>query len=147
MGVETRDEDYNGTTITFLDLSAAIDATGSVGSDVPEIGWAVAGDVVVIGVGDAFIRSVIDTTPDTSLASTDRYEQLVGRVGREHFTSFWLDVVGLRDLVETMGAEAPDGMADYEANVKPYLEPFDAIVGAAVAGAELDRTTIILSVK
>jgi hypothetical protein len=146
LGVEIREEDYNGTTITFIDASVAVE-DGGLATDVPEIGWAVAGDVVVIGVGEPFIKAVIDTTPDASLASTDRYAALADRVGRENISSAWVDVVGLRALVESMGAEAPGGLAEYERDVKPYLEPFDALVGASVAGDGVDRTTIILSVK
>jgi hypothetical protein len=150
LGVEIREEDYNGTTITFVDVSAAVEGgglDGGLGAEVPEIGWAVAGDVVVIGVGEPFIKAVIDTTPDTSLASTDRFATLADRVGRENISAAWVDLVGLRALVESMGAEAPGGLAEYERDIKPYLEPFDALVCASVAGDGVDRTTIVLSVE
>lgn len=147
LGIEIREEDHNGTTITYLDASAAVE-DGGLAADVPEIGWAVAGDVVVIGVTDAFIKGVLDTEPDTSLASSARYSALIERVGREHIASVWVDVVGLRAVVEAMAvAQAPDGLAAYERDVKPYVEPFDALVGASVAGDDVDRTTIVLSIK
>jgi len=65
-----------------------------------------------------------------------------------HIASVWVDVVGLRGLVESMAAaEAPDGLVEYDRDIKPYLEPFDALVGASVSGDGVDRTTIVLSIK
>jgi hypothetical protein len=146
MGISTRDEDYNGTTITFLDVTEAVASQGVEG-DIPEIGWAVKGDTFVLGIGKAFITSVLDTTQATSLAESDRYRDLVGRAGREHVTSAWVDLVGLRGVIEAFGAQEPGGLGDYEQDVKPYLEPFDALVATSVAGGEFDRSTVIVSVK
>jgi hypothetical protein len=148
LGIDTREEDYNGTTITFVDLGeAASFSQGSVDAEIPEIGWAVKGDTFVLGVGDQFIKSVLDTTQATSLAESERYRDLVGRAGREHVVSAWVDLVALRGAIEAFGAMEPGGLGDYEQDVKPYLEPFDALVATSVVGDDFDRSTVIISVK
>jgi hypothetical protein len=146
MGIDTREEDYNGTSITFLDVTELAGSQGLEG-DIPEIGWAVKGDTFVIGVGDAFIKSVLDTTQATSLAESERYRDLIGRAGREHIVSAWVDLVALRGTIEAFGAQEPGGLADYEQDVKPYLEPFDALVATSAVGDDLNRSTIIISVR
>lgn len=145
LGIDTRDEDHNGTTITFLDVSEAVASQG-IDGDIPEIGWAVKGDVFVLGVGEAFIKSVLDTTQATSLAESGRYRDLVGRAGREHVVSAWVDLVALRGVLEAVAVEQGD-LGGYDEDVKPYLEPFDALVAASVSGDEFDRSTVIISVK
>jgi hypothetical protein len=148
LGIDTREEDYNGTTITFVDLGeAASFSQGGVDAEIPEIGWAVKGDTFVLGVGDQFIKSVLDTTQATSLAESERYRDLVGRAGREHVVSAWADLVALRGAIEAFGAMEPGGLGDYEQDVKPYLEPFDALVATSVVGDDFDRSTVIISVK
>ena len=61
--------------------------------------------------------------------------------------SAWVDLVALRGTIEAFGAQEPGGLGDYEKDVKPYLEPFDALVATSVAGDDLDRSTLIMSVK
>ena len=46
-----------------------------------EIAYAVTDQVVVIGSGPGFVKHVLDTTKDTSLASNDRYKSLADRAG------------------------------------------------------------------
>jgi hypothetical protein len=146
MGIDTREVDYNGTSITFLDVTGIAEPQGLEG-DIPEIGWAVKGDTFVLGVGEAFIESVLDTTQATSLAESERYRELIGRAGREHIVSAWVDLVALRATIEAFGATEPGGLRDYEQDVKPYLEPFDALVATSAVGGDLNRSTIIISVK
>ena len=146
LGVETRDETYNGATVTYLDVGALAEGMGGVDAEIPEIGWTVVDDVLVIGAGEDFLHAVIDTTAETSLASNARYAALIERAGRENFASTWIDVTALRGVLESIAVEQGD-FAGYEADVKPYLEPIDAIVGASVVGDDFDRSTLILSVK
>lgn len=146
MGIDTREEDYNGTSVTFLDVTELAGSQGLEG-DIPEIGWAVKGDTFVLGVGEAFIKSVLDTTEASSLAESARYRDLINRAGREHIVSAWVDLVALRSTIEAFGALEPGGLGVYEQDVKPYLEPFDALVATSAVGDDLNRSTIIISVK
>ena len=91
-GVTFSDEDYNGTTITVASVdigslvgaatgSGALPEVGGSPVDKVELAWAVTDDVVVLGAGPEFVKHVLDTTDGTSLASNDRYESLLARVG------------------------------------------------------------------
>ena len=90
-GITVTDEDYNGTTITIVDLGDISKLAGdgrlrtSRCSPLPaghvEIAYAVTDEVVVIGSGPGFVKHVLDTTPATSLAANDDYKKLVDRVG------------------------------------------------------------------
>ena len=138
-GVVTfREEDHNGTTIT---VAWPIDASG-MGSSVLavplgkiEIAWAVTDKLVVIGTGSDFVKHVLDTTDATSLASNDRYKALIDRVGKGAGSTF-VDITAIRELAEGFAKDA-DAAAykQYEANVKPFLAPFDALVASGSSGA------------
>ncbi len=149
-GVVTfRDEDHDGTTISI----ATIDASGLSGQVSPmrigkiEIAWAVTDKLVVIGSGSDFVKHVLDTTDATSLASNDRYKALIDRVGKGTGSTF-VDIAAIRELAESFAKNA-DAAAfkQYEANVKPYLAPFDALVASGSVGGDLTRSTIIVTVK
>lgn len=147
--VTFRDEDHNGTTIT----TASIDAAGMGGSvlaipvDKIEIAWAVTDKVVVIGTGSDFVKHILDTTDATSLASNDRYKALIDRAGKGTNSAF-VDITAIRVLAEGFAKNAdPSALKAYEANVKPFLVPFDALVASGSVGGDLTRSTIIVTVK
>lgn len=147
--VTFRDEDHNGTTISV----ATIDAAGMGGEifatqvDKIEIAWAATDDIVVIGSGSDFVKHVLDTTDATSLASNDRYKTLADRVGKGTGTTF-VDIAAIRDLAEGFAKDADaSAFKEYEANVKPFLMPFDALVASGSVGGDLTRSTIVITVK
>jgi hypothetical protein len=159
VGVTIRDEDYNGTTITIVDLGDVSDLAGLAGvspemlggASLPstriELAYAITDEVVVLGANPGFVRSVLDTTTESSLASSDRYKALVGRVGAGSGIGF-ADLTAIRELVESAmaTANAPQ-QAQYEQEVKPFLEPFDALVGTTSIQGDLGRSTLIVTVK
>jgi predicted RNA-binding protein YlqC (UPF0109 family) len=77
-GATVREETYNGTTITIIDVGDIAALTGKAGvPTVPglpgghvEIAFATTDDLVVIGSGPAFVKHVLDTTKATSSAGT-----------------------------------------------------------------------------
>ena len=162
-GIQIRDEEHNGTTVTILDagdigdllsMGMGMGMGGSAGlppGTVPEgraeIAWATTDDVVVIGVGPSFVRAVLDAGPGPSLAENARYQALIGQVGAENAGSFWLDLTGIRELAEQFAAAEPDGLGEYEREYKPYLLPLDAIVSANRVDGDRDRGTFIVTVK
>lgn len=148
-GVTTRQESYAGTTITIADLGGASSAIGGSTLPIPvggraEIAWAVTDQVVVIGVGDAFVKSVLDTTAGTSLASNARFSALVDRVG-DHAGLGYLDLTGIREMIEAAVPAAQRGR--YDTDVKPYLVPFDALVAATRTGGDVDSGRLIVTIK
>jgi hypothetical protein len=159
MGIEVRDEDHAGTTITIVDLGDLNDLAGLAGvpSDdmigaVPldgqvELAYAVTDEVVILGSGPGFVRSVLDTTPETSLASTDRYGQLIERVGPGSGVAY-ADITAIRELIEeAMATSTPSDVATYEQEIKPFLAPFDALVATTSVEGDLNRSTTLITVK
>lgn len=161
MGVTVRDEAYAGTTITIVDLGELSDLAGlagmagvspeMLGTDLPtgrvELAYAVTEQVVILGSGPGFVRSVLDTTPDTSLARNDRYEALISRVG-EGTGSGFVDITAIRELIEgAMSGADPAERAEYETNVKPFLVPIDALIGSNAFQGDVSRSTVIVTVK
>ena len=57
------------------------------------------------------------------------------QAGASNSSLVWLDITGVRGLVEAM---VPD-LGGYGANVKPYLEAFDTVIGTIVPGDEHRR--------
>lgn len=162
LGFDIRDEDYNGTTITVLDLGTFEDLAGLAGGmgGVPidpnsaglpqgnvEIAYAATDDVVVIGSSPDFVRHVLDAGAGESLADGARFQGLVGRVGAEHTGVTFVDITAIRTLAEGLLADVtPEERANYEESIKPFLSPFDAIIAAGVTGADLEQQHIVITV-
>jgi hypothetical protein len=155
--ITIKDETYNGVTITIVDLGDLSKLSGMSGAAMPmplpsghlEIAYAVTDDVVVIGSGPGFVKHVLDTTKETSLAANVRYKTLADRAGTGTGTTF-VDLTAIRELIEKA---AHDGTADaaelakYEKEVKPFLAPFDALVASGSVDDDLARSVIYITVK
>jgi hypothetical protein len=164
-GLSVRDEDYNGTTITIIDLGTAQDlagmagqlgggefpidpSTGPASDDRVEIAFAATDQVVVIGSGPDFVKSVLDAGAGTSLADEARYAGLVERVGTEHTGVTFVDIAAIRGLLEGMMSDMSAAeRAEYDESVKPFLEPLDALVSATSLGGEIDTQRTIITVR
>ena len=165
-GIEVREEDYAGTTITIIDLGSASDLIGMAGAlgggAIPtdpgatpglpegnvELAYAATDSVVVVGSGPDFVKSVLDAGAGTSLADDARFDGLVERVGTDHTGLTFLDVTAVREVVESQMASLPaTDVAEYEESIKPFLTPFDAVVAATTLGGDLDSTHAVITVK
>lgn len=152
-GITVRDEAHGDVTITivdFGDLRARGINLGIPGYPLTghlEIAFATTADLVVVGVGDTFVKSVLDTTAGSSLADDSRYKGLLDRVGPSNVGSSYVDLTAARELLERLGVDSPTQMATYERDIKPYLLPLDAFVQASVIDGDLYRTTGVLVVK
>ena len=159
MGVEVRDESHAGTTITIIDLGDVHDLAGQaglppdmmIGGATPaghvELAYAITDEVVILGSGPGFVRSVLDTTPATSLASTERYKTALDRAGQGSGLAY-ADITAIRELVETaLASNTPGDVAAYEREIKPFLEPFDVLVATTSIDGTLTRSTTIVTVK
>ncbi|HEY4633457.1 MAG TPA: hypothetical protein VIH00_06015, partial [Candidatus Limnocylindrales bacterium] len=162
-GISVTDEDYKGTTITVVNLGDVGALLGMAGANglvpVPgggagmpggdiNIAWAATDDVVVVGSGPDFVKHVLDAGAGTSLADDDRFKSLVARVGSEHTGLSFIDIAGVRELVEASMADASAAdKAEYEESVKPFLTPFDAFVAASETGNDLEEQHAVVTVK
>ena len=162
-GITVTDETYNGVTITVVNvgdlskLSGMSGMSGMSGATMPlplpagdlEIAYAVTDDVVVIGSGPGFVKHVLDTTKETSLASNDRYAKLASRAG-SGTSETWIDITAIRQLLEKAAtdnhADAAE-LAKYEKEIKPFLVPFDALFGSASVDGDLGHSVFYITVK
>jgi Protein of unknown function (DUF3352) len=133
------DENYNGTTITTVAASSAQLAGMS------HVVYAVRDDVVVVSIDSAFVKAVLDTKADSSLASNDRYKQLIGRATDRNFQQAYVDLTATREILESFATTG--SAAEYEREYKPYLEPFDALVAAGWTDGDMNRGRAILQIK
>jgi hypothetical protein len=154
-GATVREESYNGTTITIIDVGdiAALTSQAGLppGVTLPggkvEIAFATTDDLVVIGSGPAFVKHVLDTTTATSLGGDDRYRSLVSRAGTGSSVVF-VDIAAIRSHIEqALPTLDPKAAADYENNIKPYLTPLDALIGSGSVDNDLTHSTFIITVK
>jgi hypothetical protein len=146
-----KEEPYGGTTIYSLDLSGlesmAGAASGGAAPSIPAgttLSFAVTDEVVVIGVGNDFVKSVLDARTGPSLADDARFSSLLARAGTENSGLIWADLAGIRAIVEPR--LTGEDKTKYETDIKPYLEPLDAVVGSTVAATDLDHTTLIVAI-
>ena len=146
-GIKITDESYNGETISVIDLGGLGGLAGAAaGVDVPgglQLAYAVTDSVVVFGTSVDFVKSVLDAPSGANLASTDQFKNALARVDSVNTTLFWLDIAGVRGLAEPM--LSGDDKAEYESDLKPYLEAFDSVIATSVAG-DIDEGTFVLSV-
>jgi hypothetical protein len=151
-GVKVTDAPYAGATMTTVDFGDLRDLGPQVGApSVPiqghaEIAYASTADLIVVGVGDTFVKSVLDTKPGSSLADDGRFKAMLGRVGDRNVSAAFVDLGAVRELVESVASGQP-GYGEYENNVKPYVTPLDAWVQATVIDGDLDRSTGVVVAK
>jgi hypothetical protein len=158
-GITIREEDHAGTTITIVDLGD-IGMLGSLfgaqaglppGAELPEgrveFAYASTDDLVVLGSGPSFVRAVLDAGSGASLADDARYQALIAKAGAENVGTTFVDLAAIRELIEKLAASAPDGLAAYERDVKPYLLPLDAVVVSTRLAGDVDRGVVLVTVK
>jgi hypothetical protein len=124
-----------------------VPAPGDSGARV-ELAWTVSDNLVVVGIGTNFIKSVLDTDEAGSLAADARFKGLLDRVGGASNTGvMYADLSAMREMVEGLIQQDADSLAEYEAEAKPFLAPFDAFIQAAVINGDRADTKAIITVK
>lgn len=150
MGFEVRTEMHGGAEITILDLGPLDDLTDeATGGMLPvpggnaELAFTVTDEVVVVGLGSSFVRAVLDARDGPSLADDGRFAALLARAGGNHGQLGWVDLAAIRGLVES--AIPASERAEYDADVRPYLAPFDVIISVVVPGETIDTGRAIIT--
>lgn len=152
-GLKASDQDYKGVKLTSIDLSAMVPALessmGTSGVTVPpdlQLVYAVTDKVVVLTLDPSFAKAVIDASQGgDSLAKDARFSALVGQAGTSNVGMAWIDVTAVRELAE--GSLPSAERTRYEADVRPYLLPLDAVVSASVVDGDLIRGTMVVSLN
>jgi hypothetical protein len=151
-GVTTRTEDHNGTKITIVDVSGVggvFEPQGLPAGYKAEIAWATNADITVVGYGAAFVKAVLDAGSGSSLADDARYKALISRVGADNISSSYIDINGIRALVEPLAQQGADTAewSSYVTEIQPYLEHLDALIQAVRKDQGLDLGNGALTVR
>jgi uncharacterized protein DUF3352 len=163
-GITVREESYNGQTITIVDLGSLQDLAGMAGAfgglpggaggagQLPdghaEIAYVATDQVVAIGSSLDFVKHVLDAGAGASLADDARFQGLLGRVGTNHSGLFFLDIANVRGMMENaMSSATAQERAEYEESVKPFLTPFDALIGTGTVSPSVDQANYVITVK
>jgi hypothetical protein len=150
MGLTMRDEKHGDATVTTIDFSGAMAASGGVPPGVKaEIAYTVTDDIVVIGYGATFVNAVLDAGPGPSLADDTRFKDLVSRVGSENLGLSFVDVQAIRGLVEPLVKPlVPEAQwATYQTEIVPYISHFDALVSGGRIDGGINRLPMAFTVK
>jgi hypothetical protein len=98
-------------------------------------------DLVIVGIGAAFVREVLDTAPGQSLASTERYAIALDRAGESNAGQLYVDIVRLLEVA--VAALPAEDQAFYRREIAPYLEPLQAGAASVSAGDRLSVRLVV----
>lgn len=136
-GISVDEEDVAGVTVTTIrweDPDAGVEAFALPAPTGIVVEYAVTDDdLVVIGLGDTFVRRSLELDAADALSSEPRFSDAVADLGGPNAVGVtWLDLAGTRAAVESavgpwLGAESEA----YDADVRPWLLPLDRIVAVA----------------
>jgi hypothetical protein len=155
-GLKTTDETYSGTTITLIDLSGLSGLMGGSTGSGPaagalegalanlKIAIAQKDDLVIAGVGDTFVKQVLDAKPGNSLADQDAYKTALDKAGASNSGQFYLDVQGLIGVAKKFVPAAT--VDEFEKEYAPYIQPIQAYAVAGTTG-DIVKVRFVLTVK
>jgi hypothetical protein len=99
--------------------------------------YTVTDTLVVAGVGDTFVKAVLDTKAESSLANDARFKAATDRAGAANRGLTYIDTKSTRELIESLVPASQ--LAEYERDYKPYLLPLQAFVVSNREDGSLDR--------
>jgi hypothetical protein len=149
-GITLRDETHGDATVTIVDFSGAMAASGGVPPGVKaEIAYTVTDNIVVVGYGAAFVDAVLDAGPGKSLADDARFKSLVGRVGAENLGLTFVDVQAIRTLAEPLVKPlvSAEEWATYQREIVPYVSHLDALISSSKLDGGINRLPMSFTVK
>ena len=115
-------ETVAGVEVTSIRFMTTTPTFGSDAGHRGVIQYAMDGERVLIGVGDRFVGRALQLAPGDSLANDARYRAAIDRFGGDdNMGAFFLDLVGLREAVESAAGEMLP--PEYTTEVQQYLEP------------------------
>ena len=147
-GFTSSDETYKGVTITTLRTSGGVAVapgmTGSTGMTLnASVSFAAKDDLIVVGSDSSFVKSIIDTTSDNSLASNDTYKTALAAAGNSNAGSGYVDIP---TIAAGLSAELPASYAGtFTTNIKPYLDHVGGAAFASIDGSTLTVRFIVMA--
>ena len=142
-GVSVTESEIAGEEVTTIRWSGPdeVEAFGQPMADGIVIEYTVTDDRAIIGIGDAFVRRVLELEDADSLAADMRYAATIGELGgRSNAGVAWLDLAATREAVMAalepmMAFVDPDG--EFAASVEPWLQPLDRFASVTVLDGDV----------
>ncbi len=138
-GISVSTEQDGSATITTLSVASSAlavpGATGGAGGTPPSvsISWTLSDGRFVLGLGPSVVRSFLDLPAGRSLGTTPAFSAALASAGGPSTAGLaYLDLRAIRAMAESVIPSAD--RSNYEADIRPYLLPFDRLV--AVNGVE-----------
>jgi len=137
-GIVYTEQAYAGATIGIVTLPETSGAT------VPALAATAQGDLFALGTLD-FVKNVLDTAAGGGLAAQAGYSHAIDLAGGAGVMDTYVNITGLRAGLEALIPATEK--ASYDTNVKPFLEPFEAVAVIAKAPAATRTSRIVLVFK
>ena len=137
-GITYAEQPYAAGTIAIVTLPATS------GVALPQLAATAQGGLFAIGTID-FVKGVLDATAGSSLASSSTYTSAIAEAGGAGVGDIYVDISGIRTGLETQLPASQQ--AQYEANIKPFLEPFSALASVTKAPAGTATGSFVLTFK
>jgi hypothetical protein len=140
LNVTSRSDTYKGVNITLIHVASTPDST----TGAMDIAVAAKDNLILAGVDEAFVKSVIDTTSATSLASQSDYSNVMNAAGSSNSQSLYVNVPALEDQIGQALFEVSPSR--WTMDYKPYFDHLGG-VGYAVTGGNTVILRFIVTAK
>ena len=151
-GITVSEETYAGQTITLI--SGDFNQLHGSGAIVPgmagslgkvQLAIAQTSSLVIAGVGDGFVKAVLDTRAGSALADQAAYQKAINLAGANNAGQMFVNLTALRTAIEALAAKS-SGIAAYDSDIKPYLIPIESIALSVTAsnGVASERFVLVL---
>jgi hypothetical protein len=142
-GVTVTESDIAGETVTTIRWSGPEDAEelGVPMADGIAVQYTVTEDRAIVGIGEAFVRRVLELDATDSLAADARYTATIDELGGTTNAGVtWFDLAAAREammaaLEPMIGFIDPDG--EIAADVEPWLLPLDRMASVTVLDGDV----------
>jgi hypothetical protein len=141
-GITVSTEPYDGQTITIV--SAPYNGGATAGT--VKLAFTQTNDLVIAGVGDGFVKAVLDTKAGHSLADQPAYQRAIGMAGSSNAGQGFVDLTNLRTALESTAAGAA-ALKAYDSDVQPFLEPIQSIAWSQTVGSDVSSARFVLVLK
>ena len=151
-GIEVSETTVNGvkiTTVTVTDASGII-PPGSLPVDPSSMGpvqlsYAVKGRAFIVGSGEAFITSLLNVPAGNGLGDQAGFKRVATRGVTPSSVIAYVSSPELIELVE--GFVPATELGPWTSDIKPYVEPFEAVYVSSSVAAGMSRAVYVISVK
>jgi hypothetical protein len=123
--ITNRSETYKGVDITVMSVP------DSIGAPI-EIAVAAKDNLILAGYTDAFVKSVIDTTPATALAAQPDYQAVMSAAGSTNEQSMYVNIPALEDQIGK--AVLQSSSSRWTTDYKPYFDHLGGMGYSVVGG-------------